>query len=189
VKQSNRLCSISGCGYKYYSKSFCRKHYNYNYLKENPDKINTYRIRHKESHIKSTKAWRERNQEHVLEYSRNYREKIKSSPTLKEKQTEYRRERARKPERKEYLNKWFQTEKGKRLKQKHRNKRIEKLKLHTPKWQDVKQLKDFYKNRPQGHHIDHIIPLQGENVSGLNVIGNLQYLPASENIRKSNKYE
>lgn len=59
----------------------------------------------------------------------------------------------------------------------------------TPKWADLKAISEFYANRPEGYHVDHIIPLCGELVSGLHVLENLQYLPASENCSKSNNFD
>jgi hypothetical protein len=59
----------------------------------------------------------------------------------------------------------------------------------TPKWANLEAIKEIYRNCPEGHHVDHIIPLQGEKVSGLHVENNLQYLPAGENLSKANKFE
>lgn len=58
----------------------------------------------------------------------------------------------------------------------------------TPLWADLKAIQQFYFNCPKGYHVDHIIPINGKNISGLHVIENLQYLPALENLRKSNKF-
>lgn len=60
--------------------------------------------------------------------------------------------------------------------------------LRTPKWADTLAIADFYSNCPPGYHVDHIIPLRGKLVSGLNVVDNLQYLTASENRKKNNTY-
>jgi 5-methylcytosine-specific restriction endonuclease McrA len=47
-----------------------------------------------------------------------------------------------------------------------------------------KQLQEIYANRPDGYHVDHIIPL---SKGGLHHPDNLQYLTAEENLKKGSK--
>lgn len=58
-----------------------------------------------------------------------------------------------------------------------------------PKWADTQKIREIYVNRPDGFHVDHIIPLRGKTVSGLHVETNLQYLPAIENMKKHNTFK
>ena len=65
----------------------------------------------------------------------------------------------------------------------------------TPSWVDKSKTLDFYTEAKRltektgiPHEVDHIIPLNGKNVSGLNVPNNLQILTREENRRKANKY-
>lgn len=69
--------------------------------------------------------------------------------------------------------------------QKTRNQNLQKS---TPLWADLEAIAEFYCHCPPGHHVDHIIPMRGKLVCGLHVLANLQYLPASENLRKSNTF-
>ena len=62
-----------------------------------------------------------------------------------------------------------------------------KLVVQRPAWADMAAIRTIYERCPPGYHVDHIIPLQGKTVCGLHVETNLQYLPAIENLKKSNR--
>ena len=70
--------------------------------------------------------------------------------------------------------------------------RLKVYKKATPPWVNMNEIREIYRNCPKGYHVDHIIPLRGimpdgSPTSGLHVPWNLQYLPALENRKKSNK--
>ena len=72
------------------------------------------------------------------------------------------------------------------------------LAQRTPPWltdDDIAGIRQYYwyadlltVSTGVAHHVDHIVPLNGETVSGLHVPWNMQVLPAIENIKKGNKH-
>lgn len=70
----------------------------------------------------------------------------------------------------------------------------------TPGWANRETIKEIYEDCTtislmsrmcggEGFEVDHVIPLQGETVSGLHVESNLQILCKTENGAKTNKWE
>lgn len=65
----------------------------------------------------------------------------------------------------------------------------------TPAWSDLKAIESIYldaaaitaRTRVE-HHVDHIVPLQARNASGLHVHWNLRIIPAAENLRRPRDY-
>jgi len=94
---------------------------------------------------------------------------------------------------KESRDKWWKANRGK-IHAATMRRNAAKLK-RTPIWADVERMRCIYEeavrlSQESGkiYHVDHVIPLQGQTVSGLHVPDNLQILLATENIRKSNHY-
>jgi len=73
----------------------------------------------------------------------------------------------------------------------HAVDRNRKVRNRTPPWCDKAEIAKIYRNRPEGYHVDHIVPvlgiIDGRPVSGLHVPWNLQYLSATDNLSKQNR--
>jgi hypothetical protein len=88
---------------------------------------------------------------------------------------------------------WAKTNphKANRLKAERRARKLRQ----TPSWADKEAVEAVYleaqlKTEETGvsHHVDHMVPLKGETVSGLHVQDNLQVLTSEENMSKGNRH-
>lgn len=77
---------------------------------------------------------------------------------------------------------------------KHRSKYIEKANNRNREFRqrsfdhEREDLLRFYDACPEGHEVDHEIPINHPLVCGLHCLANLQYLSTGENREKSNKW-
>lgn len=88
---------------------------------------------------------------------------------------------------------------GKATKKRNRALRDKRSKQATPSWltpEQKQQIVDTYEHMRdcravtgEDYHVDHIVPLRGENVCGLHVPWNLQVMPAHVNMSKSNSLD
>ncbi len=73
---------------------------------------------------------------------------------------------------KEYYKDWLKDNWSDQMA--YRSARKKRVKQATPKWANIQNIQQFYLHCPKGYHVDHIIPLFGDNVCGLHIIENLQ---------------
>jgi hypothetical protein len=170
--------------------------------------MKVYRQTHAENIRELKKQWKLANIDHVKnkdrQYALNNPEKVKAYKlrwklnNLEKDRLSKRKYTLNNPEKvKEAGTKWRINNPG--LLRARDAKRRASKKNRTPKWVDkdhmwlIKEVYELAQIRTKQFgitwHVDHIIPLQGELVSGLHVIENLQVIPGIKNVKKKNKYE
>lgn len=142
-----------------------------------PCKGAIYRKNNPEACAARKQAWKDKNSDRVNAYARAfYTKNPKTMAARRKAYNENNREIARSWSRKYYARKrratppWLTSDHRRQLREYKEAARA------LTKWTGVK------------HHIDHIIPLKGEGVRGLNVPWNIQVISGKENGRKGINY-
>lgn len=160
-RRTYNTCCVE-CG-----KLSCRR-----YNKQNTEKIRqikqTYYQQNQDRYLEYSKEWYQQNRSHKKQYNGQYYQQNKEH--LRQYAKEYRHQN---PGQYALYN----------------ERRTRYLKDCRPKWADQKAINFFYECRPEGSHVDHIIPIIHPLICGLHVETNLQWLPAKVNLSKNNTFE
>ncbi len=169
-----RICSVENCDKKHMSKNLCEMHY---YRMKRHGSLN---LLIKVKPVCSVAECKKLSNAKGL--CHKHYMKIRNSGTLQYKNLHdgkaAERDRARTAQWKR--DNWS-TYKNYLLARKSRVKKL------TPAWANLNEIQSFYRACPTGHHVDHVVPINGREVTGLHVIENLQYLPAIDNLKKGRK--
>jgi hypothetical protein len=176
------------------------------YVAANQEAVNArnkaYRDKNKEKAYERTKVWRKANPEKRAEHDRKY---ARAHPELEAAKHKRWRDKYIERVRAEDKNPDIIRERKRTYSKVHRGvvvaaaaRRSAAEMNRTPKWlteNDIWMIKEVYslsalRTKLTGvkWHVDHIIPLRGERVSGLHVPSNLQVITARENCIKNNRY-
>lgn len=131
------------------------------------------------------KLWNLENKEHRREWRKSWVEKNPNYGKIKYSKNKVKIRELAKKNRVKYAARIIAANKFRKHLQKFR----------VPLWANKKEIEKIYRqcriiSKSTGfeHHVDHVIPLKGENVSGLHVETNLQIISATENLSKKNKF-
>jgi hypothetical protein len=148
--------------------------------------------RDKQNQKRIAKEWYERNKDLTKERARLWA--LNNPNKVSIKNIKYKKKNKEKIT--EYNKLWWSSNKDKRAS--YQAKRKASQLQRTPKWltkDDLWIIEEAYSLAQLrtnlfgiDWHVDHIIPLQGKLVSGLHVPSNIQVIPATENVKKSNKH-
>ena len=150
----------------------CNKAYMADYYQKNQNRMK-----------ENSKRYRKENPDYYKTYNNEYYQSNRESLDLANKEWAKNNKEALKA----IKHKYYYSERGLVQNKEKANYRRAAKKMATPSWVCRESLRQIYKNCPPGYHVDHIIPLSHPLVCGLHVPWNLQYLPAEENLKKSNK--
>lgn len=122
------------------------------------------------------REYRQENREHILEYNQKWRE---ANPDHDAEYYAENRDRIL-----EYIRGW-KKENPEKVRANNAKRRAVKKSTSTTDLWELNQIDLFYSDCPDGHHVDHIIPL---NLGGRHEMSNLQHLEAWMNLSKGDKY-
>lgn len=197
--KSNRKCESIECVRPHYGKGLCKVHYNAKFWHNKPEN----KIRAKA--YAKTSVQRKQSTPEYIEAKAKLRDERLLESKLRREET---RKRANAKSRDRYANDpvyraevlkgaadWTKNNMGKALAKKA--KRRAKVLQATPCWMQIADyalIKGLYMKAQtmldengNVYHVDHIIPLQNDMVSGLHVPWNLRLIPAKENFSKHNR--
>ena len=160
------------------------------WIKANPEKVKTTRLRNRDKRLKALKEWKKRNREHIKAYKRaTWRKYANPIQQARWKAENIDRVRA-------YKAKWAKANPGKVLAKLRRRQTAKQNAL--PAWLSKGQLSEMEeldttaalltRHSDEPYQVDHIIPLLGKGVCGLHVPWNLQIMTGCANRKKRNYY-
>lgn len=147
-----------------------------------------YRNANKEKCYAASKLSVSKNPESVIEIQKRHRQK--NIESVKAKHKKYKEKHGDRW--KQLIKQWSIDNRDKKLAAWAKRRAVKKNAM--PSWANEEKILEFYKEAKRltdetgiRYVVDHIIPLQGNNVCGLHVEGNLRVITNLENMRKGNR--